>query len=133
MTKLTKEQYWKNYTSEELCRDHHDAIDIWWDADLFDWDKYSWYLAMTCVEHISIWWNTHKYNWKKHSSQLLVFCKSQFNIWWSPSKWDWDNETWSLHICCSDKFSDLQLKKLLFHKEPNARAFAKKELDWRSL
>jgi len=35
---MTKKEWWDKYTIFELCKDHSDFFDEWWDPNKFSWD-----------------------------------------------------------------------------------------------
>jgi len=101
---MTKDEYWQEYSSKELCMYHAYPFDEWWDPERYNWENKSWALANHCSKHFNIWWDAEKYNW----SDFYILSKN-----------------------CLDKFTDSQLKQLFLHSDKKVRTFAKEEFDRR--
>jgi len=86
---MTKEEYWKNYRNWELCWRYNNKFDEWWDADKYDWEKSSAYLAHHCFKHFDKWWDADKFNWSEGSWYLARYLRNYFDIWWDPDRFDW--------------------------------------------
>ena len=71
---MKKEEWWSKYNSYELCRDHNDKFDEWWDADRFDWLQFSICLPSRCSYFFDKWWDGDKYNWLEFSAYLPAHC-----------------------------------------------------------
>ena len=69
------EKDWKN-----LCKNHSDTFDEWFDSDKFDW-RDSRFLAMHCSNHFDKWWDKDKFNWVS-ADYLIIYCPEHFNIWY---------------------------------------------------
>jgi len=114
--KMTKEEWWKKYSSFKLCEDYSDFFDEWWDPDKFDWLS-SWLLSEYCSDHFEKWWDADKFNW----DGSFGLSSPNFML----NKVDWSISVNSLLMHCLDKFSTLQIKQLLLHQNNEARKFAK--------
>jgi len=123
---MGKDNWWEKYNSQKLCNRYYDYFNEWWDPDKFSW-KPVLSLTICCDIHFKTWWNPDKYDWY-YSDALAKYCADYFNMWWDAEKFDWVEGRENLHKWCSSKFSEQQLKRLLFHSNKLAREFASEEL-----
>ena len=125
---MTKETWYKKYTCQELCKNHHKYFEEWWDPDLFDWED-SWALAEYCSEYFDIWWDPEKFDWS--GSDTMHKYMNFFDSLWNTGNFNHKSNLEKLIEHCSSKFTELQLKQLLLHSNKKAREFATEELERR--
>ncbi len=72
-----------------LCKNHSDTFDEWFDSDKFNWENYSYSLTMYCSRHFDKWFNKEKFHWENYSGYLTRYCSEHFDTWWDGDKYNW--------------------------------------------
>ncbi len=68
-------------------RDNADDIELWFDAETFNWHTGSWLLAIYCTKDFNIWFDPDKYYYYDHSHWLIWKCWDDRNVWLSDRRY----------------------------------------------